>query len=399
MGVRSAYRAPLWPDGDTRPGRGRSLVRDARVRRYLSSRHLRVELWRVHGAHGAGHRAGRIQGGSGRVAGHVLGGLRHGIHREIYGDAAGESRGIQAGVALDPHRPSPRQAAADPRDDRRERAFPAHGSRDAGAHRCRQAVRDAALPERAAYAAFRARSGRHGAADPRVLPAQSVIKALVFDFDGLLVDTEVPIFRAWQRIYREHGQELPLDRWLTVLGTPSGPVVPGLGLAEKTGTKLDEKELKALEVLYYQEATALQQLLPGVLDYLVAARELGLKTAVASSSTRKWVMDHLNRFGIGGHFDAIVCREDVKRTKPHPDLYVTSLERLCVRPAAGSDFPESSNGVQAAKAAGLFCVAVPNPLTADLDLSEADLRLLSLDPMPLREGIKEASPVRKRRPP
>jgi HAD superfamily hydrolase (TIGR01509 family) len=223
----------------------------------------------------------------------------------------------------------------------------------------------------------------------------SAIKALVFDFDGLIVDTEVPIFRAWQRIYREHGQELPLDQWLTIIGTASGPFDPVIDLAKKTGAKLDEQELKALEVLYYQEATALQQLLPGVIDYLRAARQLGLKTAVASSSTRKWVMDHLNRFGIGGHFDAIVCREDVKRTKPYPDLYVTALQRLGVQTEEAIAFEDSSNGIHAAKAAGLFCVVVPNLLTADLDLTEADLRLLTLDALPLREVIKQATAARK----
>jgi HAD superfamily hydrolase (TIGR01509 family) len=223
------------------------------------------------------------------------------------------------------------------------------------------------------------------------------IKALVFDFDGLIVDTEVPIFRAWQRIYRDHGQELPLEQWLTIIGTASGPFDPVIDLARKTGTKLDERELKALEVLYYQEATALQQLLPGVMNYLVEAHRLGLKTAVASSSTRTWVMDHLNRFGIGGHFDAIVCREDVKRTKPNPDLYLTALKRLDVSPSEAIAFEDSSNGVHAAKAAGLFCVVVPNLLTADLDLSEADLRLLTLDAIPLAEVIREASGVRKRR--
>ncbi len=224
----------------------------------------------------------------------------------------------------------------------------------------------------------------------------SPIKALVFDFDGLIVDTEVPIFRAWQRIYREHGQDLPLEQWLTIIGTASGPFDPVIDLAKKTGAKLDEQELKALEVLYYQEATALQQLLPGVIDYLVAARQLGLKTAVASSSTRTWVMDHLNRFGIGGRFDAIICREDVKRTKPDPDLYRTALQRLGVQPAEAIAFEDSSNGIHAAKAAGLFCVVVPNPLTVDLDLTEADLRLLTLEAMPLRDVIKEASAVRKR---
>ena len=224
----------------------------------------------------------------------------------------------------------------------------------------------------------------------------SPIKALVFDFDGLIVDTEVPIFRAWQRIYREHGQDLPLEQWLTIIGTASGPFDPVIDLAKKTGANLDEQELKALEVLYYEEATALQQLLPGVIDYLVAARQLGLKTAVASSSTRKWVMDHLNRFGIGGGFDAIICREDVKRTKPDPDLYLTALQRLGVQPAEAIAFEDSSNGIHAAKAAGLFCVVVPNPLTVDLDLTEADLRLLTLEAMPLRDVIKEASAVRKR---
>ena len=226
---------------------------------------------------------------------------------------------------------------------------------------------------------------------------RSEIKALIFDFDGLIVDTEVPIFRAWQRIYREHGQELPLDQWLTIIGTASGPFDPVIDLARKTGTKLDEEELKALEVLYYQEATALQQLLPGVIEYLVAARQLGLKTAVASSSTRTWVMDHLNRFGIGDRFEVIVCREDVKRTKPDPDLYLTALQRLGVEAAQAIAFEDSSNGVHAAKAAGLFCVVVPNLLTADLDLTEADLRLLTLDAMPLSAVIKEASAVRKPR--
>jgi len=178
----------------------------------------------------------------------------------------------------------------------------------------------------------------------------SKIRALVFDFDGLIVDTEVPIFRVWQRIYRERGQELPLERWLTIIGTASGPFDPIIDLGEKTGTKLDQQELEALERLYYQEATALQQLLPGVIDYLVGARQLGLKTAVASSSTRKWVMDHLNRFGIGGRFDAIVCREDVKRTKPDPDLYWTALQRVGVPAVEAIALEDSSNGVRAAKA-------------------------------------------------
>src|ERR1700704_4385607 len=224
-----------------------------------------------------------------------------------------------------------------------------------------------------------------------------MIKALVFDFDGLIVDTEVPIFRAWQRIYREHGKDLPLDRWLTIIGTSSGDFDPVRELGDRIGEHLEERTLDALERLYYAEATALQQLLPGVAEYLSVAHRLGLKTAVASSSTRKWVMEHLERFGIGGQFDAIVCREDVKKTKPDPELYRTALQRLDVQPDEAIALEDSSNGIHAAKAAGLYCVVVPNLLTVDLDLTEADLRLLTLEAMSLRDVIKEASAVRKRR--
>jgi len=212
---------------------------------------------------------------------------------------------------------------------------------------------------------------------------QRKIRALVFDFDGLIVDTEVPIFRAWQRIYREHGQELPLDRWLTIIGTSSGSFDPVKELGDRIGEHLDEGALDTLERLYYAESTALQQLLPGVAEYLTLAPQLGLKTAIASSSTRKWVMEHLERFGIGAQFDAIVCREDVKKTKPDPELYRTALQRLDVQADQAIALEDSSNGILAAKAAGLYCVVVPNLLTVDLDLTQADLRLLSLEAMSL----------------
>jgi HAD superfamily hydrolase (TIGR01509 family) len=218
----------------------------------------------------------------------------------------------------------------------------------------------------------------------------SRIRGLIFDFDGLIVDTEGPIFNAWQRIYREHGQELPLDRWLTIVGTASGPFDPLLDLRQRTGEPLEREELDALEKLYYKEATAMQQLLPGVEKYLAEARRSGLKVGIASSSGRSWVMEHLERFGLDGAFDAVVCREDVTHTKPDPELYRTVLERLGLQPADAIALEDSTNGIRAAKAAGLYCVAVPNPLTANLDFRQADLRLSSLDAMSLGELIAQA---------
>jgi len=220
------------------------------------------------------------------------------------------------------------------------------------------------------------------------------IRALVFDFDGLIVDTEGPIFRVWQRIYRERGHELPREQWLTIIGTSTGRFDPLMDLGERTGEPLDRDELDALERLYYREATAMQQLLPGVERYLAEARRLGLKTAIASSSRSTWVMEHLERFGIHEHFDAILCSEDVSRTKPDPELYQKALERLSVSAVETIAFEDSTNGIRAAKAAGLFCVAVPNPLTAGLDLSNADLRLESLEAVTLPALVRRVEAAR-----
>lgn len=226
----------------------------------------------------------------------------------------------------------------------------------------------------------------------------SLIRAIIFDFDGLIVDTEEPIFRAWQRIYRERGAELPLEQWLTIIGTSSGPFDPISYLGERTGVKLDRAELKALERLYYREATTMQELLPGVRRYLDEAVELHLKTAIASSSRRPWIEEHLERFKIANRFDAILSRDDVGRPKPDPDLYLAALAALGAASDEAVALEDSSNGIKAAKAAGIYCVAVPNSMTASMDLSLADLRLASLEEMPLRELILRPSSVQWRPP-
>ena len=217
-----------------------------------------------------------------------------------------------------------------------------------------------------------------------------MIRAIIFDFDGLIVDTEGPIFEVWQRIYREREQELPRERWLSIIGTASGPFDPLIDLGERTGIPLDADELNTLERLYYREATIAQTLLPGVDLYLDEARRLGLKTAIASSSSREWVTEHLERFAIADRFDTVVCKDDVTRTKPDPELYELAIEGLKVRPEEAIALEDSSNGIQAAKAAGLFCVAVPNALTADMDLGEADIQIPSLQTVSLAGIIARA---------
>jgi HAD superfamily hydrolase (TIGR01509 family) len=130
----------------------------------------------------------------------------------------------------------------------------------------------------------------------------------------------------------------------------------------------------------------------GVRDYIADARRLGLRLGVASSSSRKWVVGHLERLGIHEFWDAVVTRNDVVRTKPSPDLYELVVRRLGVPASSAVALEDSPNGIAAAKEAGLYCVAVPNDLTRDLDVSRADVRLSSLAEVPLEQLLRRLTP-------
>ena len=167
-------------------------------------------------------------------------------------------------------------------------------------------------------------------------------------------------------------------------------------IAAKTLPATVETILDAYEAPLMERLRERRQPLPGARELLAHLTRLGVPWAIATSGRAESAAPALSLLGVGDDVP-VITRDLVPHAKPDPDLYLTALHRLDVSPPEAIAFEDSSNGVQAAKAAGLFCVAVPNPLTADLDLSEADLRLLSLDAMPLREVIKEASSVRKRR--
>jgi HAD superfamily hydrolase (TIGR01509 family) len=160
-------------------------------------------------------------------------------------------------------------------------------------------------------------------------------------------------------------------------------------LAELVGDRLDARRLEAR---YRSESDALilqQPVMPGVLDYLNAARRLGLYLAVASSSPHNWVDAHLARLGLAHRFNVIICRDDVPpgRTKPHPDLFLKALDAVGVEADEAIVFEDSPNGVNAARAAGIFVVSVPNPVTALLKTDGANLTLESLAQISLDEML------------
>jgi HAD superfamily hydrolase (TIGR01509 family) len=209
-------------------------------------------------------------------------------------------------------------------------------------------------------------------------------RAVILDFDGLILDTESPILDSWQREYRDHGCELGMEHWQHALGTMGG-FDPFGHLLTLTGKTLDREEtVKRVNERNWAECERLD-LLPGVKDRLHEARALGLGTAVASSSTAEWVERWLGRHAIRHLFDVRCTREDVARVKPAPDLFLLAAERLGVPPETCVVFEDSPNGIRAAKAAGMRSVAVPNALTTQLVLPEPDLVVASLAERKLAE--------------
>ena len=229
------------------------------------------------------------------------------------------------------------------------------------------------------------------------------VAAVILDFDGLIVDTETPIFEAWLAAYRRRGCAVGLDEWQHALGTHGGfdPLdhleaqLRG-SLALQPGQALDRDAVLA-EV---KEATARgcdsQPLLPGVEALLRDAGARGLGRAVASSSSCGWVNGWLERRGVHGLLDVVVARDDVRKVKPDPELFLLAAERLGKAPEACVVFEDSPNGMRAALAAGMRCVAVPNALTRPLERPGVDLVLDSLADRPLADILEAlaASPLR-----
>lgn len=225
------------------------------------------------------------------------------------------------------------------------------------------------------------------------------IDAVVFDFDGVILDTETPFFYAWSEAYLELGLELTVEEWSTCIGTHGG-FDPLADLVAK-GADFDPDDLLDRVRARKNALTQEDILLPGIEDWLAEAPQLGLSVAVASSSTHEWVNGHLVRLALADQFGHMSCREEGVPPKPAPDLYLRACEALNVDPNRALAVEDSPNGVTAAKAAGMYCIAVPHELTSGLDLSGADFVTSSLADLSLGTVIdrltrQQASPGRAR---
>ncbi len=218
---------------------------------------------------------------------------------------------------------------------------------------------------------------------------------LIFDFDGLILDTETTSFQAWSEIFESYGTSLPLNQWARCIGTAHNTFNVYEFLEKQTGQKLNHAELSVRYGKRQKELLGPLKPRPGVVEYLEAAQEQKIALALASSSDQGWVVGHLSRLGIADMFHSIRCSDDVENVKPHPELYHLTLTFMGVRPENALAFEDSPNGIKAAKAAGIYTVAVPNSVTRELPIDQADMRLDSMADLSLRDLLHQIE-TRKR---
>jgi HAD superfamily hydrolase (TIGR01509 family) len=214
------------------------------------------------------------------------------------------------------------------------------------------------------------------------------VKALILDFDGLILDTETTDFESWRAVYAHHGAELPRDEWVRAIGTDGKAFDPPSRLAQLTGRALEPAPLVAARRRVRAEMLLRLEPLPGVVAWLEAASARGLRLAIASSSPQPWVHELLSQAGLRGYFAELVTSEQVPRVKPHPALYQRALSLLGVAEHEALALEDSPHGVAAARAAGLRCVAVPGPMTRGCDFAHASLVLGSLAERSLEQVLE-----------
>ncbi|WP_229074070.1 HAD family phosphatase [Actinoplanes sp. DH11] len=201
-------------------------------------------------------------------------------------------------------------------------------------------------------------------------------RALIFDFDGLLMDTETTLIDSWRHEWRRHGLELDETGFFAEHGGDMSEQRYA-ALARAAGPGFDRLESHARRTAYREVVHAGLGLTAGMPAWLDEAERRGLRLAVASSSAREWVAGNLARTGDLGRFEVLACGDEVAAHKPDPAVYHLALERLGLRGADAVAFEDSPHGVTAAQAAGLRCVAIPNPFTAPDRYAHADLLLSS----------------------
>lgn len=218
-----------------------------------------------------------------------------------------------------------------------------------------------------------------------------MLKGIIFDFDGTILDTEEPWYIAFSKLYQQYGHELPLSLYSKIIGANKSSdnyIDPVQHLIDLVGVELSYESLREAVHLHHQELMLTKSMRPGVIELLKVAKSNCLQIGLASSSSKDWVNHHLNRLGILDYFNAIRTSDDVDVAKPHPDLYLKTVEALGLQHDEVFAIEDSPNGCASAKAAGIKCVVVPHAITEAMTFPDHEVRLNSLNDLSFKQLVE-----------
>ena len=212
--------------------------------------------------------------------------------------------------------------------------------------------------------------------NPTISEALNDAHAVLFDFDGVILDSEWPIYQSWKRLFEREGQDLAQDIYVKCIGSDFDTWSPPSYLEELTGKTFDwdtENSVRQVEITRdLKNAIPM----PGAAELIKALADK--PTAVVSSSSHNWVDGWVEKLELMHYFNTTVCRGDAPKIKPAPDLFLEAARQLDIKPEHCLVIEDSMNGLISAHQAGMKVLAVPNRLTSVLDFSKAEWVVTSL---------------------
>lgn len=216
-------------------------------------------------------------------------------------------------------------------------------------------------------------------------------KLIIFDMDGVLVDSEKIYMDMNREFFRELGAEISHEEYQAFIGISATRM--WTYIKEKTGLLQSVEELKEQEKELKHKTLKEVPLAPtpGLVAFLDHLKQNEHPLAIASSGLRKNIELILEKTGLGNYFDLVVSGEQVTKGKPEPDIFLKVATHFGIAPSNCIVIEDSRNGVLAAKAAGMYCIGYYNPNSGNQDLSKADMVIDSFESEVLYEALEEAN--------
>jgi HAD superfamily hydrolase (TIGR01509 family) len=200
--------------------------------------------------------------------------------------------------------------------------------------------------------------------------------AVIFDFDGTILDSESAEYESHRRFFADHGVELTIDEWCTGIGLVKPAAHWFDWFSERAEAPPTFERFRSITRRYFREHVRMEPM-PGISSLVGGLVAAGVPLAIASSATADWVIGAIDTIGLATVFSAVVTGDQVAMTKPAPDGYLEAARRLGVPPAVAVAIEDSGPGIAAAHAAGMRTVAIPHWLNRTHDFDRADLRVES----------------------